>query len=341
MQEPRDRSPDPVQRGYGGGGGYKSNGGVTIGKVLLLSVCAVVVGVMVVNYFLMPNLVSKEDFNKNFQAVTDALTKTKADVTQTVTGLQTTVNALPNTISSQINAAINQTTSTMTNSINSMQTQVNNMASIVKDMASKTDITNLNNTISGLSGKITDLQAKLVVDEATITSLATRITTLETSGASSGGTKKGVLTTAVKSVANTLSLSSTTSTSGVTTTTSHTLTGSVRLAVTNTSNIDVTDALLDVAFAFSPTIPSLSYGGAFTTSLAGGSVPFTAQMIDPGMVEFYNAAWGFKVPANQTVNLFLTLNISYWASRDNNTNPYNPYNWASTYYYQVEADASN
>jgi len=64
-------------------------------------------------------------------------------------------------------------------------------------------------------------------------------------------------------------------------------------------------------------------------------------MADPSMLEFYNTAWGFKVPANQTTNLFLTLSISYSVGRDNNTTAYNPLGWQGTYYYQVMANASS
>jgi len=254
---------------------------------------------------------SISDINNKVSQISDKVTKQSEEVASVKSSLNDYAKA----------GSLSQTNTNLTttqNTLSSLQSQVNSVKQV---------------DTSGLSASIDDLKKQLDAMEV-------RLLVLE-QGGGAAGSGYNPLSVEVKTIANTLSLSQSTSTSGATTTTTNTLTGSLRLAITNTSKLDITDAMLDVSFDFSPIISSLSYGTGVSMSLTGGSVPFSVVMADPSMLEFYNTAWGFKVPANQTTNLFLTLSISYSVGRDNNTTAYNPLGWQGTYYYQVMANASS
>ncbi len=171
MQQRSDKV-EPVNKGlgYSGGGSQKS---VSLKAIGLLVLAGIVVSVLAVNVLFLGNYVSKADDVKNLQTITDAITKTKNDLTQTVTAVQNTMNALPVSVTAQVNNSITQATNTMNNQIATMQAQVNNVAS-------KTDITNLSDEIANLDTKIDTLTEQATTDKSTITALTTRIQTLET-----------------------------------------------------------------------------------------------------------------------------------------------------------------
>lgn len=316
---------------------------------LILMALAIVISIVGTLYYLNSNVLSqfanKAEIQAQVTAVTDIASKLRTDMTNQANQLQTSIanglSGIPNTITTQINTAL----SNVTSQISSMQSSVNDVKSQVSSQNTKIDkstseIALVNSKLDALVKADTDINSKITTLQTELAAAQTRITVLENSGGGGGNTVTNPLAVTIKTIANTLSLSQSVSTSGVTTTTTNTLSGSIRLSVANNSNKDINDAMLDIMFGFSPPIPNLNYTNS-TATLVGGSVPFTIQLIDPNELEFYNAAWGLKVPSNQSLNLFLTLTIYYTASRDGNTTAYNPYNWATTYYYQVTADASN
>lgn len=237
-------------------------------------------------------------------------------VTQLTNDLTSTKSAISGFIKADSLTPLKTDITSIQNSINNLQSQVGN----IKQM----DTTALSTGIDTLKAQVSDIQDRILI--------------LEQGGVSTG--EYNPLTVEIKTLANTLALSQATSTNGDTTTTTNVLSGSIRLSVKNASSVDVDDALLDVMFSFSPSIPNVYYGSGVSVSLTGGSIPFTAQVIDPNMLEFYNSAWGFKVSGNQKTTLILNLKISYLASRDNNTTAYNPWNWQASYYYQVDAEVT-
>lgn len=182
MQQRSDRV-EPVQKGlgYGGSGNQKS---VSLKAVGLLVLAGIVVSVLAVNVLSLGNYVSKADDVKNLQTITDAITKTKNDLTQTVTAIQNTMNALPASVTAQVNNSITQATNTMNNQIATMQVQVNNVAS-------KTDITTLSDEITVLDTKIDTLTEQATTDKAIITALTTRVQTLETKVSATTNTTSG------------------------------------------------------------------------------------------------------------------------------------------------------
>jgi cell division protein FtsL len=191
----RGDSPEQVQRGSGG---VVRSSGISKMQVAIIIVCAIVVSVIAVNMFLVPKLVSKTDFTTNLQNMNTTIEKTKTDLTQAVQAVQNTVNSLPNAISGQVTDAVNKATAPVNAQINAMQTQVSGMAGTVGNAATKNDISGLTNTIGQVNTNVTNLQKQIAADEATITSLTTRITALESkltppSGTSGSGGAKGVI----------------------------------------------------------------------------------------------------------------------------------------------------
>ncbi len=322
---------------------------------LLLMAAAIVISVLGTIYYLngnvLNNFIDKKELDVKVAAMTETVNGLKSTVTTQMGQLQTSltngISGIPNTITTQVNTVMAGMTTQINNmqsSVSSMQSSVNDLKSQVQNYGTKIDnavsgVTSANAKIDALTKSNSDLNTQVSTLKADLATVQAKVNALENADGNGDGDSTSPLTVTLKTIANSLSLSQITSTSGVTTTTTNTLSGSIRMAVANTSSKDITDALLDVMFAFSPPINNLTYTNS-SVSLTGGSVPFTVSLVDPNEVEFYNAAWGLKVPANQTLNLFMTLTISYTVSRDNNTATYNPYNWASTYYYQVSATAT-
>lgn len=284
---------------------------------------------------------------KPWDAAIKQLDKNDSDLNARITGLQATLTSvsgkLDNVIAAQgtyakqdafngLQAAVGQSTQTVA----TLNAQIQGLPQKITDLG--TSIGNVAGSVETLSKNVVvlgnlmdDLKKQQAADEATITALTTRVQLLETSGgsssSSSGGSNK-FIKVALKSLGNNaLSPIDTLGVIGGTNTWDG-LSGSLRVTLTNTSNFDVDDVTLDIQITMYPSLPAYT-----TVSLSGGGVPWTSMYRDQQNAEFYNGAWGLKVPAGQSLNLNLVL--TFQGATDNAA-----WNLSGGYYYQAQVSVS-
>lgn len=267
-----------------GGGGWRA--------LLTQAVVSAIVTFVMLMTIAPSMLVSHTDFDTNIKVMTATIDTANAQVKTSSDALAKAIAGLPNTVTSQVNSVMTQVNNQL-NSLNtlvsSMQTQVSNMASIVKSASDKAD--QANSVVSSLNSKVNTLMGSLDDDETTIDKLTERIKALEdaqiTPTASSGITAK------IKSMSSVLSASD-----------NHTLVGSFRITLANTTSSDVSDIILCVA------IETDTILGSHVASLSGGGISWQKQGYDPVYAEFVNGTWGLKVAKKSTATLYLTLTIT-------------------------------
>jgi len=159
---------------------------------------------------------------------------------------------------------------------------------------------------SDVAGTIANLQTQVTSLQNQVQSLATQ---------QPGNTSRAVTVT-IKSMGNTFYDTDTGGTAGV-----DSLTTSLRVTLTNNTLVNVSDVLLSVDFQIAPNLP-----GTPVATLVGGGTPWAIQYRDSQELDFLNAAWGLNVPANQSVNLVLTLTVKGVVSSDSPQ---------GSYYYQA------
>lgn len=237
---------------------------------------------------------------------------------------------------------INSQVSQISDKVNALTQQVTTVQSSLADYAKKDSLTQINNNITSLQNSLNVVQSQVSaikqVDtsalSASIETLKAQVATLQSQilvlqQGSSGGASSGALQVSVKTLGNnalspidTKNADGTAGSDG----TYDGLQGSMRVTLTNTTMVDINDAIIDLEFNIAPPIPT-----AYSPSVSGGGVPWHREYSDNQFMEFYNGAWGLSVPAGQTVTLTLTLTIQ-------GTNS-SAWNISGGYYYQLRASA--
>jgi len=254
---------------------------------------------------------------------------------------QSAITALQNSVGKV--DTINSQVSQISDKVNALSQQVTTVQSSLADYAKKDNLTQINNNITSLQNSLNTVQSQVgaikQVDtsalSASIDTLKAQVTALQAQvlALQQGGStiKPGdAIQVSVKTLGNnalspidTRNADNNAGGDG----TYDGLQGSMRITLTNTTMVDVDDAIILLEFNIAPSIPT-----SFTPSVAGGGVPWHREYSDTQFMEFYNGAWGLSVPAGQTVTLTLTLTIQ-------GTNS-NAWNISGGYYYQLQASAS-
>lgn len=305
---------------------------------LISMLISVILSFLVVYMWANNTLVTRNDFGTNLTNITNDMGKIQDSIPKDISG---TINALSkqvSTVTDKLDAVnqniadiksslgsyvksdtLAQTNSSLTdiqNKLNNLQSQVNNFKQV---------------DTSGLSSSIDTLKTQ-------VANLQTQVTALQqpsgTSGSSSQGIQVSIKTLGNNSLYpinkrdanNKLPGDEDYDSTTVSSSPYDGVEGSFRLTLTNTTNVDISDATVDIQLSVYPSLPS------YTPTLSGGGVPWYREYSDSQNMEFYNGAWGLSVPANQSINITFTLtcqgvNSSSW-------------NLSGGYYFQLQANVS-
>jgi hypothetical protein len=319
---------DSRQRGHGYEDEEPKSQKITQKQALTLVGLIVVVSLLVSMAWGDYSMVSKKDFETNITNIIGDMGKIQASVPKDVSGTVNSLNTQVGSISDKIN--------TITQDVASMKSSLSAYAKADALAQTNNSLTNIQNTLNSLQSQVNNIKqadtsgisASIETLKTQVASLDARIKVLESGG---GGTSSSdVIQVSVKTLGNnalspidTKKADGTAGSDG----TYDGLQGSMRVTLTNTSLVDVDDAIIDLEFNVAPSIPT-----AFTPSVSGGGVPWHREYSDYQFMEFYNGAWGLSVPAGQTVTLTLALTIQ-------GTNS-SAWNISGGYYYQLQASAS-
>ena len=298
---------------------------------LMIVAVSVVLSILVVMMWANTSLLTKEDYGTNIDSVLADMGKMQTSLNTVQDGVKTVSNL--NTQVSQVADKINA----LTKEVASIKSSLDKYAKTDSLTQTNTNLTNIQNTLNALQSKVNNIQVSDTSGLSTsietlktqLASISSRILVLEQGGTSEVSPSKAIQVS-VKTLGNnalspidTKKADNTAGVDGI----YDGLRGAMRVTLTNTSLVDVDDAIVNLEFNIAPSIPT-----SFTPSVSGGGVPWHKEYNDSQFIEFYNGAWGLSVPAGQTVTLTLTLTIQ-------GTNS-SAWNISGGYYYQLRASAS-
>ncbi len=288
---------------------YPTGFGSSTLKNVLLNVAVTLAIIMAMGFFGGGTFVTKKDFTTNMTNISSTITQMTSDIAAKQNEVNTTLATIPDKINKAVADAIGNANSQTSQQISNLSNQVNNFNSSIQNntdkvnsLSSKVDTnnTNFNQQVSDLTTKlasatqmIDSLNNKMSDMQDTMNDYDDRISKIEDNQIVIPTSTPDSITASVKTISNSLVASSNTS-----------MTGSIRVELTNTTNQKINDVVLDVM------IQTDIIAGYSSSSLSGASTIWQGQGIPWNMMDFMNTQWGLNLNAGETKVIYLTYTVT-------------------------------
>lgn len=287
----RESPPEPPLIDDRGGGGSRQPFRLNMGGGLMQQIIVTVVVVVLLVFIGLPlfgggSFVTKKDFETNLANVSASINQVTADVGGRQGELNAAIQGIPATVNNAVNQAVGQQLTDLSSAVSSLSSRMETIDNSIQ--GNSQELADLGNTVATYSSTIESLKEDLEDMEERIEALESGVADTD----STTSTRHGVTAT-IRTISNTLIASSNT-----------TMSGSIRVEISNTTTAIVKDIVLEVS------ILTDIIQGYTHSSLAGGGTIWQGQGIPWNMMSFMNTQWGLNLAANETKVLYLTYTVT-------------------------------